>query len=111
MEALDVNPLIALWLTSSLLGLAVSAYGLRDAMLDLNALGVIKNGRRLVARQRVLAQGIRSVAFFLWSVVGFLAIGSNPSLSFVVLVLVFTNIGYTALSISDAYTGWRLRNG
>lgn len=107
---MDVNPLIALWLTSSALGLSVSAYGFRDALLDLRALGANTNGRRLVARQRVYAQGTRTVAFFLWVLVGVMAIGSDPRLSFILLALVVTNIGYTALSIADAYVGWRLRN-
>ena len=111
MQPMDVNGVAAIWLASSVLGLAASAYGVIEAIKDLNALQGLTNGRRMVAKQRLFAQGVRAASFFAWVALGIFVLTADTQLTFTVLVLVATNIGYTALAITDAYTGWALRRG
>lgn len=94
------------WTFSSIAGMLVSGYALREARRDVAAVHGLTNGRRLVARQRLFAQTIRLGAFAAWLSAGIIA---YPA--YVVTVLVSTNVAYLVLAASDAYVGYRLREG
>lgn len=101
---------MALWLASSLAGVAGALYAIREAVLDLRALGGSWNGRRLVNRQRLFAQLGRLVIFSCWSVLGLASIGApNAPLSPFVVLLFVPNFVQLAILASDVYVGRELR--
>jgi hypothetical protein len=67
------NQLLLIWIVLSTVGATLSAYGLFDGLQDLGALGGLANGRRLLARSFVWAEGLRLSIQAAWLVVGILA--------------------------------------
>jgi hypothetical protein len=104
---------VEIWVVSSALGLIASVYGFIEAIKDLQALRDTQNGRRLVAKQRLFAQTVRSIGFAGWLLVGLttLAAGVAPRLSTTLIVLVLGNVLFMSVAISDIYVGWKLRRG
>lgn len=90
------------WLISSVFGAFVSGWNLREAGRDLQALGGITNGRRLLARGHVRREGIRLAIQVTWAVMGVAVLAAEtasrvppPTWSPVAVALVATNIALT----------------
>lgn len=98
---------IELWTISAAIGLATGIYGIREAILDLRALGEVKNGTRLIARQRLAAQVFRTIITGSWTTLGlvYLINGLHPTLNVTVLSLIMGNLLTTAIALSDAIVG------
>lgn len=99
-----------LWILSSIIGVAASIYGLRSALLDLDAVGPLVNGRKMIAHQRVYSQAARLVAFICWSILGLFAL-TVPEQPFdpVLLLLLVPNALHTSIVLSDIYVGKTIR--
>lgn len=84
--------LALVWTLFSLVGLAFSVAGLFDALLDLAALGPIRNGRRQLARSDVKAQAGLIVVEVVWLLLGIGTLIGIAGGMLVVLGLVATNV-------------------
>lgn len=62
------DPIALLWVISAALLLIVSALGVREGILDMAALHT--NGRRAVAKERMVMQAARVVVALLWLAAG-----------------------------------------
>lgn len=102
-----MTPALAIWLISSIAGLALATWGIRDAILDLNALREIpRNGRWMVARHQLLRYLLRAsmgVCFVLAAVVG--------DVDWTIGLLVLSNVLLAVITLSDLATAAFLRRG
>jgi hypothetical protein len=104
---------VEIWTLSALIGAGAAIYGALEAFLDLRALGKIRNGRRLVARQRLFAQAVRTSILVIWLLLGLSLYLGEARVQFTTAtaVLVYGNIATTVIALSDAIVGRLLRRG
>ena len=94
-----------IWTGLALLGIFVSAENATEAWRDMQALGGIRNGRRILARGAIRREAIRMLVYVLYLVIG-IASGLSPAdpdaqLSVVAIILVVTSLSLTVNSIFD----------
>jgi small-conductance mechanosensitive channel len=100
-------PAVALWLATSIAGLALALYGVREAWRDLEALrGIPRNGRWMVARHQLIRYLLR--AFICLCFIGAVFVGQ---MDWATALLVFANIGLLAIALSELTTAAFLRRG
>lgn len=107
-----MNPGVLVWTIASLIGLAITSYGVLEAIRDMQALRRehIANGRRMVALQRLVAQSSRMTIFIIWTITVFLLVSGFIEGAGVVIGLITSNILTTIIAASDAAVGRRLRH-
>jgi Flp pilus assembly protein TadB len=96
--------IIHVWVAVSLVGLALSMYLSAESIRDLMALPNKTNGRRTVARSRLLRESMRVSVHLAYLVLGVSAWGSNPGLSFSIVALMWGNVAMLVNSLVDART-------
>lgn len=99
-----INPAVGVWLAVSFAGLLVSLYLTHESRLDLAALGTRANGRRLVARSRMLREGIRVTVHGGYVLAGLAGLGILPR-EIIVPCLIYGNLALLINSLID----WRAR--
>jgi hypothetical protein len=99
-----VSVLVA-WTATACIGAALSAYLLVQALLDLQALGGVRNGRRWRVWGRILQEGIRLSIHVPFALLGFALLSQDiqPRLSFTVWVLLWGNLGLVVNSLVSVY--------
>jgi hypothetical protein len=99
-----VSVLVA-WTATACIGAALSAYLLVQALLDLQALGGVRNGRRWRVWGRILQEGIRLSIHVPFALLGFALLSQDiqPRLSFTVYVLLWGNLGLVVNSLVSVY--------
>jgi Flp pilus assembly protein TadB len=96
--------IIHIWVAVSLVGLLLSLYLSAESIRDLMALPNKTNGRRTVARSRLLRESMRVSVHLAYLVLGVSAWGSNPGLSFSIVALMWGNVAMVINSLIDART-------
>lgn len=91
------------WLTLSLIGLAVSGYLTRESVLDLRALPPSTNGRRYLAWSRLSREFLRTTVHIVYILAALGALRILPVfLPFIVPFLMYGNLVLVANSVIDA---------
>jgi hypothetical protein len=97
---------LEVWTLAALVGTVAAAIGVVQAKHDLDSLRE-GNGVRLVAQQRVVAQGIRTIRGLIWLGLGLAIWQSHVEVSWSppVIVLVAANVLSTIETVSDIAVG------
>ena len=99
-----------IWLLNATVGLTLSSRNFKDALTDYRALGKIQNGRRTIAVNSLILEGIISSKFLLYIIAGLFAITADsvgpPSVvgMLVTTILVIGSILLTVISWSNRRT-------
>lgn len=96
-----------IWTLVAFVGAAVGLFNVGEAVRDLRALGVLSNGRRIIAKATIRREGIRLLVFVLYISVGVSA-GLTPARpdaepSAVGIILVFTSVVLTLNGLLDLH--------
>lgn len=94
-----------LWLGVSIIGALVSGWLSRESLLDLQALPLTTNGRRIIAWSRLTREVLRVTVHVAYILAALAALGIIPwLLSLIVWFLMYGNIVLVINSIIDART-------
>lgn len=104
--------ILFVWTLSAAVLAFTGAYGVREAVLDLQAL-LVGNGVRLLAQQRLFAQAIRMLVGLGWVLLGvivWLGDAGEVQLTPFTTILILGNFGFTAVAVSDVVVGRIIRH-
>lgn len=98
--------LVWIWTGSASIGVLIAALNLVDAMRDLRSLGVVRNGRRIIAHGWIRNEAIRLGIQAVWAFIGILALldaaSHNAPITLLGLLFIGTNLALAVGTILDA---------
>lgn len=99
-----MNWVVVAWTALSALGVCLSLYLVRESLLDLQALGKRRNGRRRATLSRLIRETIRVSVHAGYIVAGLIALDVIPwSNDLIVPILMYGNLALIANSFTDTY--------
>ena len=104
--------IVVIWTVAASIGAAIAAWATYDAWRDLQALGDVENGRRVLARGWVRREAIRFGIQAVWAAIGFLAYTSGQgsgAVNLVALLLLGTNVAVAVNTTLDVRERFVLR--
>ena len=107
------DPVALAWVASSIIGLVVAIYGVLDGLGDLRALGLLRNGRRMIAIDQLRTQAGRVIVFTIWLTLGIASMFDErvTPLSPVTIGLVASNVILTLMALGNVRTRRALLRG
>lgn len=100
---------VIVWTLAATLGTVIAIWNTVEAWHDLRALGVILDGRRIIAVGWVRREAIRVFIQGSWAFIGFLSLPTaRDTLNPIVVLLVATNVAVAVNTILDARDRIRL---
>lgn len=102
--------IVWVWTIAASVGAIIAAWNVIDAYIDLQALGPVSNGRRIIGIGWVRREAVRFLIQAGWAFIGFMALPTaTDAINPVVLILVGTNVAVALNTILDARDRIRLR--
>lgn len=96
-----MNPYVLAWVVTACAGALLSSVLLVESVLDLRALGKIRNGRRIRVWGRMAQEGVRMSVHVPFAIIGILALDTpvDAATTVSVLVLLYGNVSFIANSV------------
>lgn len=102
--------IVWIWTVAASVGALIAAWNLWDAYRDLEALGPVQNGRRIIGIGWVRRESIRFLIQVSWAGIGFAALPTaSGNINPIVLILVGTNLAVALNTMLDMRDRLRLR--